>query len=274
MITSEKSFQDYRQELHFSKSQLKTFLVCPRKYEFQYVKGLQWKTRPWSLPFGSAIHEAIAQYYRKFMQDGEPLGIEKVQSAFSDAWEIELKNDTPMDYNSKDPETLIDLGREMLRVFTETVQPRQIEAVELPFSVPIVDPKTGEISPVKLVGAFDLIEADEDGNRIITEHKTSSKKWTDGQVETELDSAIYSYAFKEMGCATNGSETLVKFDVLLKLKKPAMETYYTTRNEKDHRRMLSLISKVLKIVDNGTFHPVPGWQCPTCPFLRQCNEDI
>ena len=65
------------------------------------------------------------------------------------------------------------------------------------------------------MGAYDLIESDEDGNRSIIELKTAARKWSDGQVDTELDPAVYSYAFHEMGYSTNGSETLIRFDVLV-----------------------------------------------------------
>jgi len=89
-------------------------------------------------------------------------------------------------------------------------------------------------------------------------------------VDTELDPAIYSYAFKEMGYRTNGSETLVRFDVLVKTKKPSLETYFTTKGEKDHRKMLSLFTKI----ESGNFYPIHGWQCNGCPFERQCAEDL
>ena len=274
MITSPKTLHDYRQELHTSKSQIKTFLMCPQKYAYQYVMGKEWERKSAALSFGSAIHNAVANYYITLMNEGNPLSVGEIQDSFINAWTLELKGDIALDFNGNGPDEMLDLGKRMLQVFAENIKPRTIEAVELPFSVPLVDPKTGEISPIKLVGAFDLIESDEDNNHIITELKTASRKWTDGQVETELDSAVYSYAFSEMGYTTNGGETLVRFDVLLKTKKPTLETYFTTKTEKDRIKMLSLITKVLRAIESGAFYPNHGWQCQGCPFQKQCSEGI
>jgi CRISPR/Cas system-associated exonuclease Cas4 (RecB family) len=274
MITSNKTLHDYRQELHTSKSQIKTFLMCPQKYAYQYVMGKEWERKSAALCFGSAIHNAVAEYYLTLANDGKPLSLKEILSIFCEAWTRELKGDVPLDFNGNGPDEMLDLGKRMLEVFIENIQPRTVEAVELPFSVPIVDMKTGEVLPVKLVGAFDLIESDEDDNHTVIELKTAARKWTDGQVETELDSAVYSYAFSEMGYTTHGGETLVRFDVLLKTKKPTLETYFTTKTEKDRMKMLSLISKVLKAIEAGAFYPNYGWQCNGCPFQSQCADDI
>ena len=265
---------EYRKELHVSKSQIRTFLMCPQKYCYQYVLGKEWESKPVALAFGSAIHGAVADFYISLANGGKPLSVKDIQESFMNAWTLASKGDTPLDYNGKSENDLLDLGKRMLEVFTEEIKPRTIEAIELPFSVPIYDPSTGEELPVKLVGAFDLIESDEDGNRSIIELKTAARKWSDGQVETELDPSVYSYAFQEMGYSTNGSETLVRFDVLTKTKSPSLETYFTTRDETDQRKMLSLFSKVLKAIEKEAFYPNTGWQCNGCPFQKQCAEDL
>jgi len=273
MLSSPKTLYDYRQELHVSKSQLRTFLMCPQKYCYQYVMGKEWERKSVALVLGSAIHNAVADYYLSLANGGSPLSVGEIQDSFIHTWTLDSKGDTPLDYNGKSEDDLLDLGKRMLEVFTEEIKPRNIEAIELPFSVPICDPGTGEVLPVKLVGAFDLIESDEDGNRSIIELKTAARKWSDGQVETELDPIVYSYAFQEMGYSTNGSETLVRFDVLVKTKKPTLETYFTTKGEKDHRKMLSLFTKVLRAIESGNFYPIHGWQCNGCPFERRCSDD-
>jgi len=273
MITSPKTLHEYRQELHVSKSQLRTFLMCPQKYAYQYVFAMEWEQKSSALSFGSAIHSAVGDYYLSTAK-GETLSVKDLQEIFLESWATELKSDVPIDFNGKTSDEMADLGTKMLQVFADEIKPREIEAVELPFSVPIYDPATGEELPVKLVGAFDLIESDEDGNRSIVELKTAARKWSDGQVETELDPAVYSFAFQEMGYSTNGSETLVRFDVLTKTKSPSLETYFTTRDEKDQQKMLSLFTKVLRAIESGHFYPIHGWQCNGCAFNHQCAEDM
>ena len=79
------------------------------------------------------------------------------------------------------------LGIALLRQFYEAIQPRKIEAVEHAFSVPLYDPDGGRKLEYALVGKIDLIESDDDGNLIIAELKTSSKRYADSQAENQLD---------------------------------------------------------------------------------------
>jgi hypothetical protein len=52
LAVESKSREEAEVQLHFSFSQLNTYLICPQKYNFQYVIGLNWETKPVALPFG------------------------------------------------------------------------------------------------------------------------------------------------------------------------------------------------------------------------------
>jgi len=54
--------------LHFSFSQLNTYLTCPMKYGHQYVWGTPWETKPIALPFGKGVHKGAETYYRALME--------------------------------------------------------------------------------------------------------------------------------------------------------------------------------------------------------------
>jgi len=100
----------------------------------------------------------------------------------------------------------------VVKVFYENVVPQRIIGVGVPFSVDLLLEETREVLPYKLAGIFDLIEADEEGSLIIVELKTSSKRFTDDQIDLDLQGTLYSYALKLMGFRTNGDETLVRYD--------------------------------------------------------------
>ena len=51
--------------LYVSVSQVKTWLMCPRKYELKYIRGVAPAFVPVNLAFGSAFHEALAGYYNE-----------------------------------------------------------------------------------------------------------------------------------------------------------------------------------------------------------------
>ena len=57
--------------LHFSVSQMKAWLMCPRKFEFRYVLGAEQEFLPMPLVFGTAFHSALATHYQGFMRGAE-----------------------------------------------------------------------------------------------------------------------------------------------------------------------------------------------------------
>src|SRR5438128_2252036 len=160
--------------LRISKSHLQTYLICPRKFWFQYVVGQLWEFVPPSLPFGSALHAAVAFFNRTLKQHAarpDPLA---VTQEFEAAWENEIAGRKVAFEGTASKETFSGLGKALLAEFVEHVFPRTIEAVEYPFSVPLYDPDHGSILAFTLVGIIDLVESDDEGNMIISELKTSS----------------------------------------------------------------------------------------------------
>ena len=69
--------------LHFSVSQMKAWLMCPRKYEYRYVTSADPEFVPMPLAFGSAFHSALAYHYGWLMR-GEPAPAAEVRQRFVD----------------------------------------------------------------------------------------------------------------------------------------------------------------------------------------------
>src|SRR2546428_13244872 len=63
MLEENTNTKDWAATLRTSKSHIQTYLICPRKFYFQYVVALPWEFVPASLPFGSALHAAVAFFY-------------------------------------------------------------------------------------------------------------------------------------------------------------------------------------------------------------------
>src|SRR2546428_6325539 len=93
MIEETTSPKDWASLLRISKSHIQTYLICPRKFYFQYVVALPWEFVPASLPFGSALHAAVAFFYRMLTQ-GETPDLAFVLSEFKRTWEEETENRT------------------------------------------------------------------------------------------------------------------------------------------------------------------------------------
>lgn len=265
---------EFQQHLHISHSQLETFLACPRRYQYQYILGHPWKHIPAGFVLGKALHAAVAHYYRHVKAFGTPLSLEVLKACF----EVELR--TAMDggppvlsKEGEDAEALKAKGLALLGVFHAEVKPQQVQAVEMPFLVDLVDPKTGEVLEAKLAGIFDLIEADEHGHLIIADLKTSTRRYGERQVEDNLQATLYAYALKQLGFTTDGQATLIRFDVLLKTKQPRMESSFAVKREEDYRWTLTLVTQVLQAIEAWVSYPNPSWRCPECPFRRRCQSE-
>jgi CRISPR/Cas system-associated exonuclease Cas4 (RecB family) len=116
----------------------------------------------------------------------------------------------------------------------------------------------------------DLIESDDDGNLIIVELKTSSKRYADSQAENQLDGLIYAYAMDQLGLRTTGVETLIRYDVLVKTKSPGFQQLYLNKTPQDYGRLARWIQEVLQAIDRESFYPNFGWACHTCQFRSRC----
>src|SRR5437870_3770732 len=191
MLEEKTNPKEWVSTLRISKSHIQTYLICPRKFYFQYVVALPWEFVPASLPFGTSLHEAVAFFYRGFQNGMKPY-LELVISVFERKWEEETKG-RPIGFALSSKDSIRGLGIALLRQFYEAIQPRNIEAVELPFSVPLYDPDGGKKLEYALVGKIDLIESDDDGTRINDDLKTSTNRYADSQAENQLDGLIYAY---------------------------------------------------------------------------------
>ena len=259
--------------LHFSYSQLSTYLICPMKYAHQYVWATPWETKPVALPFGKSIHKAVEAYYRNLKETGETIPVDQVIATFEAVFAKETEEtDIELTFkNGENLESLRDQGIALLKLFHTEIKPQKIVAVEFPFSVKVPDiiNKSGDL-PIKLEGYFDLIESDQERNYMVVELKTSRQAFNSLRLEYDVQATVYSYAMSKMRVATSEDSCLVRYDMLLKRKKPAFEHYFVSRTKADHERLVHLINEVLRAIENRIFYRQTGWQCGDCQFRQAC----
>jgi putative RecB family exonuclease len=270
-LTSREQWQDV---LRITKSQLQTYLMCPRKYYFQYVVGETPDFTPVNLVFGKAMHEVVASFYRHILVGNAKPSLEWLLDDWKMVWGVEQKDPT-IQWDEKHTAESIHLqGQGMLKAFHESASPRNIDAVEYPFAVPLADPDTGEPLDFTLVGIVDLIESDEDGTRIVSELKTASARMSDSKAESLLDGLIYAYALDQLGIRTTETETLVRIDVMVKTKTPGFQQVYVNKESGDFRKLTRWIKEILDAIEAGSFFPIYGWGCKGCQFKTSCDRGM
>jgi len=258
-------------ELTISVSQVKTWLRCPRQYQLRYVQGVPAAFVPVALAFGSCFHSALGFFYGTLKTAGSAPPLLALQQLFVDAWSAAGSGPIPLQ-NEEDDEDLgkqLDKGVGMLAAFYAhaTAQPvSKVEAIELPFSVPVHHPETGEVLEEKLVGVIDLV-VEEDGHKVIVEHKSSSKKYTLDQFKYDLQPTCYQLAAQTLGWGEVG----LRYQVVTKAKTAAVQVEDVLRDEQDTDDFLHTVVGVLRAVDCGVFFPVRGWQCRSCQYAHACE---
>jgi len=237
--------------------------MCPRKYSYRYVLGVEPEFRSIQLILGSAMHSAIGWWFEERLQGHTPdiSDAEKVLAADLQAGATGV----PVRWKTTTPEALEIEAKKLLRVYLQDKGDLPVTAVEVPFQVDIVDPATGELLPRPMKGYFDLVL--EDGR--VVELKTSSRGWSERELERHLQVGAYSYARNTL----EGGPSKVKVHVLVKLKRePRLEIHVVERGENDTRWWAAAAAEIERAISAGLFPPSPSPLCHECEYSRACLD--
>lgn len=240
---------------YLSYSQLALYLECPLKYKLRYLAegGYGDEPVPAALAFGSAIHQALAHFYRQAME-GEPFSLAGFLAVFTAAWEAEVEKQEVFYDHGEDFASLLALGQEMLKVFARSAHPLKVIAVEVPFEFKLEHPQTGKEFPVPIKGVIDLIEEDDNGTLWVVDHKTAGRAYSEQQVAGDLQMLIYAAAVKQLD-VVEGREALMRFDVLLKTKQPQFLRYRMRREDRDLGRLFQIVEGIWRAIEAEAFYP-------------------
>jgi putative RecB family exonuclease len=257
--------------LYTSVSQMKCWLRCPRQFELKYVRGVAPAFVPVNLAFGSAIHEALAAHYNEIKSTGSPLRRDLVLDVFRAAWERAIDGDIPLQAveDGEDPREVVDKGVSMLHAFAEHAArspTKEVEAVELAFTVALYDPDSGERLEEALTGFMDLVVV-EGGHRVVVEHKTSSRKFSDDQLQFDLQVSGYKLAARAAGLGEVG----LRFQIITKARAPFVQVADVQRGQADEVDFVRTAVGVLRAIDAGVSYPIRGWACRSCQFAHACH---
>ncbi|HUI28974.1 MAG TPA: PD-(D/E)XK nuclease family protein [Candidatus Acidoferrales bacterium] len=246
---------------HLSSSQINLFLLCGLKYRYQYVEKRFKPFRPSALAFGGALHSTISWIHKQEME-GKKASPDMVLRIFDADW-YSQKTDMEIRYKDNERELgLIILAKQMLQLFLE--EPRKkVKGTEVPFTVPLVNPRTKENLGITLEGFFDIIEADD----TIVEYKTSATTISQSDVDKHLQLTAYGYAFQQLFHKPAKGFRIVNF---VKNKKPKIVSTETERSSANYEAFFFLVKEVLKAIKVGTFHPRPGYWCKDCEYGDVC----
>lgn len=251
---------------HWSFSSLNQYLRCPLQYYFERVLKLPRPSVSSSLVFGSAIHDTL-ECYHVGLQHGDEVPWNLMQLCFLESWAAREAGQR-VDYKPGETRSgLTEQAIELLKLYVEQPPPTGILWVEHPLLIPIRNSQ-GVYLETPLMTVADLITADKGGVKV-SEFKTSSRAYTEFEVDTSLQATCYVNAVWE----SLAKWATVEFTVLVKTKTPKIQRVATQRTEEDFARLGDIAEIVETAVANGIFYPIENpMNCASCPFRVQCRD--
>ena len=267
-MNTTENISELRAKPHLSYSSISTYQKCSLQYKFSRIDRIQPEFTSDCLIFGSVLHSVIASLYQNKLE-GTRLSLKQLQEIFQEEWKNSVKKEPMVKYKKgNDFDSLSTLGTILLEKYYETIFDKddlQIIGIEEPFSLHL------ENIGVPIVGYVDLIFQDEAGNIVIVETKSSSKSYSDFQIDDNDQITLYQRFLKNNGY--NDRNIMLRIDCLVKTKTPKVESSFTVRSPEDERRLTKKISYIWDAINKGVFIPNDsGYQCSSCCFPKSCRD--
>jgi CRISPR/Cas system-associated exonuclease Cas4 (RecB family) len=265
------SLDELRKRPHLSVSALKMWLSCPRKYRLRYVDKAPASHRAIALVFGHAWHELIGKVLW-LHQRGRDLDRKALREHFETALVGEVRSDGPpvLFEDGEDVLALVNTAMAMLEAFLAAVPlPERLLHVELPFSLELIDPETGEVLPAPLIGAIDAV-VEVAASLELWEMKSGKRRWSEDAVLFDFQPTAYRIAIREI---TRGrrADPKLKLLVTTKATKPDVQVEDLVRTRADERDLMETAASIHRATLSECFHPVRSWMCRQCEYAEVCR---
>ncbi len=271
-----------RERLHVSASAVSTLQECPRRFWYHYVVGAEEEHVASSLVLGKAVHRALALHYRSLRdEERTPELNELVSIAGSVIVQAAASSPGVLYREGEDAGSLVEQASRMLTVFRdEGYRPVRVLAVELPFSTPLVHPRTGEVLAYDehIVGAIDLVAEEAGGEVVVVDHKTVARSDAQRAHRVDVQMAVYSGVAKAHFAAES---VRLRYQQLVKTKVAKVEMLEVKGEANDVAQSMEAVASAIEFIQVAVAHPRGkllmgrrrSWKCRDCPSRRRCEGD-
>ena len=262
------TLDEYRSREHWSFSALNQFLnICSLQFAFERVYRLERAFTPVALSFGSTFHRAM-EWIHLVRKEGRQPAEKEAGELFQDLWSRQLQEDKAI--KLEDGKTSDEYGAEgagLLDAFLGAADPEEeVVDVSTAFAVPLIDGQ-GEVLEKPLVGELDCVVR-KGGDVVVVDWKTSGRRWPKAQADKSLQPTAYLYAYRQL----HGVDAPMRFDVVVKNKKPVVEQHVTRREPDQFHRRVELVKRVESMIAAEHFLPnEQGFWCAGCPYREACR---
>lgn len=249
---------------HLSHSQVETFINCPARYMFRYVKNIVIPP-PSALVFGTATHKSIAANNVFKKEHGADEKLDVLQDIFVSA--IKEEPEIKLDEN-ENRDNLIDEGaQKIIPMYYKDLAPGCLPLmVEEWFEVEFPNVAW------KFKGRIDLITQKED----VEDYKTTKRSPTTKPAllpDIQITSYALGYRAKTGHLPNRGRK-----HYLVRTKEPKIVTVpLGARSIKDLNVYLQLVSYVVECIEKEIFYPnIKNYQCneDNCGYFPLCKREF
>jgi putative RecB family exonuclease len=249
-----------------SASSIQLYLTCSLKWRFQYIDRLPRFTLSANQAFGTAIHAAL-NWLHKERKKGRTPALAEMLQVFDADWYAQTQTEGNLKVqfdDDGDASLLAYKGKELLMQYYH-LPSGQIRESEMHFTLPLVNPTTGEVLDVPLRGFIDLVEDD-----AIVEFKAPQRAPPIADLPENIQLTTYSYAYEKL---FGRPPREIRKVSLVRTKNPKIETQITSRDRRDYERLFHLGREVIKGIRAAVFIPNRGcWLCNDCEYDQDCRE--
>jgi len=241
---------------HLSFAQINMYLRCGMQYFYRYVMGIKLPP-PGAVVLGRVAHTIIEQDYKEKKEKGKNKSLSEkldmfVETFREDIKEADLREDEKPEEMEYQGVNILTAHHREIALVTEPVE------VEMPFEIEF------ENKYYMLKGKIDLISLEG-----IIDNKIASKKFSQIEIESDIQLPIYSFA---TGIPNVG------FDIVIKTKNPKIQKIRSIIDKSKCARVKAYIAKVAEAIEKQIFLPAqPGtWVCSPkwCGYWDMCHKDL
>ena len=258
--------------MSLSFSRLSSYRICPRQYEYGYIKKLPRQISSGE-SFGSSVHNTLKKWGEREVK------LKPTKSPVEEQLKL-FTADTPANSEQLTEELLLELwhssfivegyesrveadmgrlrGEKLMRFFYDwwKKEEHMVFCIEKGFSL--------ELNGQKITGRFDRVEQMEEGLKII-DFKTSAVRSQD-KVDADLQLSVYALA-----CEESLGKPCKELSFLFLSEEGITEvtTERTPGQLKDSAKQIHALDERIAEED---FHPTPGRDvCRCCPYNNVCD---
>ncbi len=265
-----EELETYDHSKALSPSAMKTYMRCPKQFEFSYVLGIK-KKPAFRMVFGSSVHRGIeTNYAHKFVKKKD-MKITDVQAVFADDIKQRVKKED-CSVAKAELGAAVDEGVLILDRYHKNVAPHV---------QPVLAPETELVTEVpglkrKIRGFIDLVADVKSGfgsvyRNVVRDTKTTTRMFTQEQADTDIQLTTYQYLLKAV---KKIMASKVQFDVIVrKAGEPTLKPVTSERSMAHLKRFEQQVVAIDKGIKSGIFYPTDNHQtCSWCGYADMCHK--